>query len=140
MMENKTICAVADLIARQLNHGYNNTHLSLNTTELENIFINCRDKYYYFDDKKLARVLYDANVKSLQARYTDPADMIQDFKYIYSKFPNDVQALKSIQCYCYQTEETSENDHLLSGLRKLADALQSRIISKLPEYQAAIWG
>lgn len=100
--------------------------------------------------KKIFEILADMNIEALKQRYPKNFDdMIGVIEFIPNAYIWQIrekgltyhwQLLKSLQCYLYQCCEGSVPDcDLYKELTNLEHTLQSYIISKMPEYQAAEW-
>lgn len=89
----------------------------------------------------LGQALFDLNQAAVNGRYrlTDeaPRFKFQYFRHVIDK----VEALKALQCLCYQCHEDATVDSpLLAELNTCKNALAFEIIRKLPGYDAAPWG
>lgn len=99
----------------------------------------------------LGQLLWNANLKSINARYPDtvgkpenaPGPVDETFIYAHSKdWPFDmvaaVQVLKSISCLEYQSCEFDGWE--ASEARAVCKALENAAINALPGYDDAEWG
>jgi len=100
--------------------------------------------------KQIFEMLVNMNKEALKARYPQSyAEMIGEtifdsksniYRTQYAGLTYHFQFLKSLQCYLYQCYEGNIPDcDLYKELTNLKHTLQSYIISKMPEYQAAEW-
>jgi hypothetical protein len=92
----------------------------------------------------LGKAMFDLNIAGVNDRYGNgEAAHFRKLAYQYKPAHGSViQVLKSLQCWLYQC---TEGDVVKQPLYKLFQDvvephLMSRIISDLPEYQAAEWG
>lgn len=91
---------------------------------------------------KLARKIWVINHKSVRARYENRRT---GFIPLHpGPFRGDIlpaiQLLKTLQCIAYQCDECPKEYPAMDELRAITEELKDRIISNLPEYQAAQWG
>lgn len=91
------------------------------------------------NEHELAQVLYEANIASLQARYSDPGDMIRPFGgFKYGHAPLDpVTVLKACDCFDYQACEFDNYHDCLAA--RIVDCVRYEAIRHLPGYEAAPW-
>jgi hypothetical protein len=94
--------------------------------------------------KQIAKILYDANVRSFAARYEGRhAEDICEFEFdaraaLKGSHANSVSIIKSASCFEYQACEFE--DWETSEAKKIIRAITSHAISKLPGYEQAAWG
>ena len=99
---------------------------------------------------ELGRLLIQANLTSVQARYPDsikhpedtpgPEDPYWTRSYIYQRpgrIPTVPEALKLLESYKYQSCEPDEWE--TSDVKKACDSLRTLLIHALPGYEAAPW-
>lgn len=89
----------------------------------------------------VGQMLLDTNFRSVNSRYgltmeSRPADKYEHYRRTTS--PNTVQVIKSIQCLQHQCSEAA--DWKDSAADRFLKALLAFAITKLPGYEAAIWG
>ena len=94
--------------------------------------------------EKLATDMYFLNVEAVSQRYDDKT--ADDMKPEYSKFRpyeyrSAIQTFKSLKCWLYQCGEGNINETPLYKIfsTEIKLYLAEQIISKLPEYDKAIW-
>jgi hypothetical protein len=92
---------------------------------------------------KAMMILYDENLRSLNARYKDsePDAPFAPRSYVYNfgvQPLSAVEAIKACQCYDYQACET--NDYEQTFARSLTKQIEDHAISRLPGWDAAPWG
>jgi hypothetical protein len=91
------------------------------------------------DPSALGQMLWEENHKSINARYTSRVEVCPRFTF---KRPatsyGPLAVIKQIDCYEYQScEHDGWKD---SKARRFCRDLKSRLISNMPEYDAAPWG
>ena len=84
-------------------------------------------------------MLWNENRRSVDHRYDEATDR-EVYRYRHSdRLPSDpVVLLKALDCYEYQSCEHPEWE--TSEARAFCEALRSRLIHRLPGYDAAPWG
>ena len=104
------------------------------------------------DRERLARALFDLNVKAFCERYPAdeeseyatryPEDIPESFEYIPAGVANTrnclVQAHKSASCLAYQCSDVPEHP-LYKALEELCDTLAGYLVITSPEWDAALW-
>lgn len=91
------------------------------------------------NERDIAKVLYEENVKSLTARYGEEDH--PKFRFISSAYVahfKPVQWIKGAQCLQYQSCE--HKDYYESDAYKLTQRLISHNINRLSGYEEAHWG
>lgn len=86
--------------------------------------------------QELGELLYNENVRSLQARYGNDHDSYKyKFRQAYNVTP--VQILKACSCYDYQACESE--DYETTNAAKVIDQIRQSAIAALPGYDDAQW-
>lgn len=109
------------------------------------------DRADYDRAAEVGQMLWDENKRSINARYPDTIDNMDDapgvvgetyrfHKYYGSPFTiiEPVQLIKAVNCFMYQACET--DDWPESEAFAFCQSLISKYICKLPGYDAAEWG
>lgn len=142
MVSNETLSNIANLIDTYRITGYNGFGYDMPGGLMR--IVGSRSA------KEIFEMLANMNIDALKQRYPKSYDdMIEEIKYIPSAdiyksrecgLTYHFQLLKSLQCFISQCCEgdVPESD-LYKEIKKLINHLQSYIISKMPEYQAAEW-
>lgn len=161
VMEPESIAALSEFAADLLNHGFD--HYGFDPPdELAKALPGCRDPYCFFVPQKIYERLYALNVAAYTGRYKreidgegqrlddEQAPDIKTGDYIihsgimgrHDLAPWHFRLVKLLQCYNYQVaEDVTINHPLAIALRKLEQTLNSFIVTKSPEYNAAPgWG
>ena len=115
----------------------------------------CRDRYGYYEAKKIYNRLYNLNVAAYTGRYsiTMPADPVPDMPEVpqliqpreYDRhevlLPWHYQFCKLLDCLIYQTyEDATCNDPLHLALFDFSRVYKSFLVANTPEYHSAPWG
>ena len=143
MVNNETISKIANLIDTYKVIGFNGFGFSF-PDELIAEFSNKSAKEIFND-------LAEMNKESLKQRYPyNYMELVGNIEFIKNADIYQLrekgltyhwQLLKSLQCYLYQCDEGSVSDcKLYKAMEKLEHYLQNYIISKMPEYNRAVWG
>lgn len=155
IVDPKTIAIISNYIADLVNVGFNGMHLHY--TIPEKFRKNVIDKNGRANPEEIFKRLYNLNIDAYMTRYDTNAeemkmhlDDVDNFKqydtqihdYGHKVQPYHYQLLKSMHCYLYQCAESEEliNCTIYTTVKGIADALSSKIIDSLPEYNSAIWG
>ena len=94
----------------------------------------------YEQRQELAERMFAMNVRAVKARYADDKTEY-GFTFWDELPPPRIQAYKSLQCFIYQCSEGDvPNDPLYIGLEAICAGLANLIVSRLPEYDKAVWG
>ena len=94
----------------------------------------------YEQRQELAERMFAMNVRAVKARYADDKTEY-GFTFRDELPPPSIQAYKSLQCFIYQCSEGDvPNDPLYIGLEAIGAGLANLIVSRLPEYDKAVWG
>lgn len=91
--------------------------------------------------EELAQKLYDANVRSIQSRYGDADDMIEEFKFdsrVEFGQLSGIQVIKAAQCYNYQTCEY--DGYTGSDIERIIFHIISTAAHDVYGYDEAEWG
>jgi hypothetical protein len=106
------------------------------------------------DRERLARALFDLNVRAFCERY--PADeeseyatrypenipedfaFVRPFKWLGSR-SDLIQAHKSATCLAYQCSDGDPDNPLYKALEELCDTLAGHLVITSPEWNAALW-
>jgi len=89
-------------------------------------------------DKVFCGLLYEGNCYSINQRYGDKDFNV--FVYNKTKTISRIQALKSVQCWLYQScEGDGDTTKLYKLIQKIEKILLNAIICDLEEYQQAEW-
>lgn len=94
----------------------------------------------------LGCMMLDLNIEAVRTRYSDDkADVLiaeSEFEYANTLRPSRIQALKSLRCWLYQCTEghIPEESDLFKAFETVSDNMAYHIVSKLPEFEAAVWG
>lgn len=96
---------------------------------------------YLDNDQQIAQVLYDQNLRSVNARYNEQTDAAFTFDrmaaYLIDRH-TPVEMIKAAHCYDYQACETEDyRDTLAHAIIKY---IISKAIRALPGYEKAEWG
>lgn len=87
-------------------------------------------------DRDIAKVLYDANVESLQACYGERVE-IAPFRFEVVELPSAVQVIKACHCFAYQScEFDGWRDSMAC---RLLEAIEGNALQHLPGYAEADW-
>lgn len=122
--------------------------------ELINVGIDLNQ--YFKDDKELdlylrkfGEELLKMNLLAFYDRYEHIEDTEKEIidsikEYEFMNLPlselQEIQVLKSIECFLYQCYEGNIPEYpLFKALDKIKEHLKDTIINKIPEYQKAIW-
>jgi hypothetical protein len=112
------------------------THVSLNRDDRERILT-------WFGVKaedELGQALWSLNVDAFNARYPKDGAQYQSYQYGF-KHVRPVHAYKALECLIYQCSEGNVPETATyKNLERLLALIGNRIISSLPEYDAARWG
>lgn len=156
IVDPKTVAAIANYIAAQINGGFNCTHLAV---DIPHEFIeSVSDKYNFakpeFIFKKLYRLNWEAFNTRYEGRYPEnldqcSADMRKFAEYdapLTGMFEHKIEAqhwqmLKSMECFLYQCAESAEIENSVEykTVRNMKNALKDRIVHNMAEYEAAEW-
>lgn len=95
--------------------------------------------------EELGKKMLKMNRLAVSTRYRkDRAkeEKIEMFFKFQTENSNKFQALKSLQCFLYQCNESRliEDCFLYKTLKKIESSMMYKIISDLPEYESAQWG
>ena len=92
------------------------------------------------DPASIGQAMMDLNIMAVDYRYREKNERTI---HAYDPEPCDIfQALKSLRCWLYQCSEGNipEEEELYKIMDDYADRLAYRIVSALPQYDAANWG
>ena len=93
------------------------------------------------DSADLAAKMYDLNVNAFLARYPDKTYTPFEFIHKTRLHVTDIPAYKLLECWLYQcTEGDVLQTDIYQVMRDIWNIIGHKIISDLPEYQAAYWG
>lgn len=98
------------------------------------------DGYDRDQASRLGQVLWDANVKSVSARYRVERGATERYEHAYARdqpLPRLVQVLKAVACLEYQACEYDGWER--SEARAALEAIKGAAIHALPGYQEAQW-
>jgi hypothetical protein len=89
---------------------------------------------------EIGRILLRENERSINARYPDQIDMVDEpaENYVFKSWPAPLSAvsiLKACSCFDYQACETDDYDKSLAWT--IINAIRARAISRLPGYEDA---
>lgn len=95
------------------------------------------------DSDKIAEVLRNQNIRSLQARYPDDYEtMLDDQPYTFTRVESSkitpAAVLKSCACLEYQSCESS--DYRETYAYRILDTIRDLAINSIPGYEDAPWG
>jgi hypothetical protein len=95
--------------------------------------------------EKLAKDMFALNCKAVDARYgKNEAEKFRplNFRFHIEDSGGTIPVLKAINCWHYQCSEGDEvPEHpLYKTMERLANSLAQQIVSRLPEYDHAVWG
>ncbi len=98
-------------------------------------------------EQKLAGEMFMLNCQAVDQRYPGHAQSMPDafrpldFKYS-PVLSTEMQVYKSLSCWLYQCSEGNipETSELYKVMDRIKDYMAGKIVSELPEYQAAQWG
>ena len=97
------------------------------------------------DPQRLGQAMADLNWAAVNVRYGDKgkAHFGNPVKYKHTtsgKTPSTIQAIKHLQCWLYQCGEGQiDEDPLYKAMDKIVNRLLARVVSDMPEYNAAKW-
>jgi hypothetical protein len=97
------------------------------------------------DAKRLGQAMSDLNWAAVNARYLKSAvtkhfGNPEKYKHTNAKTPSTIQAIKHLQCWLYQCSEgTCDETPLYKAMEKIVNRLLARVVSDMPEYDAAEW-
>ena len=88
----------------------------------------------------VAAILRAENVRSLEARYGNADDMLDDAPYTFRAVnkTDAVTVIKSVHCLRYQSCEADNYETTLAA--QLLDAIERAAVASLPGYDDAPWG
>ena len=88
----------------------------------------------------LGRAMFALNEKSVNERYS-ATDAAPVYSFSYAAHTNAMQALKSIQCWLYQScEGKCDESELYQAFERIQHRIAMEIIRSMPEYEKALWG
>ncbi len=95
--------------------------------------------------ERLGYAMFLLNIKAVDARYgKGAAEKFRkfDYRFEHTEAVSFVQVLKSLQCWLYQCSEGAVPETKMYQFfdRDVRLYLMDAIITKLPEYQEAVWG
>ena len=152
----KTVAKIANYIAAQINGGYNCTHLSV---DIPSGFVrSVVNESGFANPEKIYKSLYTLNYVAFCTRYEgrhqENLDRCEENIGNFAEYDTPIaglfdhqigaqhyQMLKSMHCFLYQCTEDSELEKFNSYIvvSRMIKALESAIIGRSPEYQAAEW-
>lgn len=143
MVSDETLSKIANLIDTYRTTGYNGFGYDMPDGLMRIVG--------HKSAKQIFEMLANMNIEALKQRYPKNFDdMIGVVEFIPNAYIWQIrekgltyhwQLLKSLQCYLYQCLEGDVPDcELYKELEKLEHYLQNYIISKMPEYNQAVWG
>ena len=93
---------------------------------------------------QLGREMLMLNIQAVNYRYDEENNstaLLEEYRYKLTLNVNNIQALKSLQCWSYQCSEGNipEESELYKLMEKVKVAWLSSIVSKLPTYDKAEW-
>ena len=95
------------------------------------------------DPAELGARMFELNIESVNERYGDgeaAGFRKLDYKFHWEPMTTNIQALKSLRCFLYQScEGGCDQRELYKALDKFADSLAYHIVSQLPQYDKAAW-
>lgn len=168
IMDYRALATLARGIERLLNTGYETNGFEA-PTALYLALDGCRDKFGFFEERKIFAALYDLNGRAYCGRYPDetqtpcppwPGDLLEDPDHperptepaqllrrpewmggYWQPAPDTWKFLKLIDCFNYQTlEDATQYDALRVAMEKLAHALTGFLARNCDVYNAAKWG
>ena len=95
-------------------------------------------------DENLFKALEKMNAESLKQRYGD--NLEDNLSKLLPAFPwyselKEIEILKLVQCCIYQCSEGNISDtKLYKTMESISHVMCYNAVSKLPEYEAAVWG
>jgi hypothetical protein len=93
------------------------------------------------DFKKLGQAMLTLNTMAVNYRYNENTKPPL-YKFRLMPPPDDIQAVKSLQCFLYQCTEGEqfEETKLFKILEKAMRWIMKKIVTSLPAYEKAVWG
>jgi len=97
------------------------------------------------EQERLGKAMLIMNCRGVSQRYNEKQDakIIKSYKFVdvVLKDRQEIQVLKSLQCFLYQCcEGDTDTLELYKALKEIEVSLLNSIVDKLPEYEKAIWG
>lgn len=94
---------------------------------------------------EIGKAMYSLNVDAVTARYSgrERDDLPgSGSEYCYEENPcTDVQAYKSLRCWLYQCSEGDVPERpLFKAFEEIGGFIAEKIVSNLPQFEAADWG
>ena len=97
----------------------------------------------YEDGEKLAKAMFELNCESIRQRYGQNApSKFRELDFEFSRlYPSsDIQVLKSLGCFLYQScEGNCDETPLYKSLREIEGKVALEIVHRLPVYESAHW-
>jgi hypothetical protein len=91
------------------------------------------------DPSELGQMLWEENHRSINARYSSRLEVCPKYEFKRPSTPySPLAVIKQIDCYSYQSNE--HDGWKESKAHRFCEELKDRLISSLPEYDAAPWG
>jgi hypothetical protein len=88
--------------------------------------------------REAAELLYNANCKSLAARYGDEKEEIEIPINYVPTIDNIFVLAKQVDCFTYQACEYAEWED--SKAYEMCESIKSHLLSNHPDYEVAPWG
>ena len=98
-----------------------------------------------FSVEKLAKDMFALNCRAVDARYGQgEAEKFRElnFQFREEHMETEISILKAINCWHYQCSEGREiPEHpLYKAMDRLSNGIAQGIVSRLPQYDKAVWG
>lgn len=153
VMEPRAIAALARGMETILNIGYTFAGFTAPTT-LAVALLPCRDKYDFYDEKQIFKMLYDLNEAAYAGRYKEEPSPAPDwpedvprlltrptYNGYYKPNENFWKYYKLLDCLVYQTSEDATRDNALYlALLDFSRVLAAYLVRNCAAYNAAEWG
>lgn len=153
VMEPRAIAALARGLESILDIGYNYAGFEAPAT-LYNALEDCRDRYGYFEEKRIFTALYNLNMAAYAGRYkveAEPAPEWPDnvpyllarpaYNGYYQPGADFWKYYKLLDCLIYQTsEDATYNNALYKALLDFSRVLAAYLVRNCAAYDAAEWG
>lgn len=153
IMETRAIAALARGMETILNSGYAFAGFEA-PAALAEALEDCRDKYGYYEEKRIFTALYDLNAAAFAGRYKEeqePAPEWPDnvprlltrpaYNGYYQPGADFWKYYKLLDCLIYQTSEDATRDNALyKALLGFSRVLAAYLVRNCAAYDAAEWG
>jgi hypothetical protein len=112
--------------------------------DLDNYELRSTGKVFGDEADKLGQQLWQLNADAVAFRYQDHApEVLSEFHFNSSFSVNSVCALlKAAHCWMYQCSEGEQftTHDLFKCVEEKVQRVESAIVGRLPQYEAAAWG